>query len=150
MYSELLDQAQNDGIKRLNVAVALYNEDRKVLVCQRSSEKQYLPDIWHLPGGKVEDRESITEAIHREIIEELGVKIILKGYTGKRHDYTGHGGISARTEFFFGVIQENQEISLNSENQKTRWISSTEVKELFEPHVKELNEEIISQVESLS
>ena len=33
--------------------------------------------FWELPGGKVEDGESFLEALSREIIEELGVRISL-------------------------------------------------------------------------
>ena len=54
MYEDIIIRAKRDGIERLNVAIALYSKDKKVLICKRSSDKKFLPNVWHLPGGKVE------------------------------------------------------------------------------------------------
>ena len=146
MYEHIIIIAKRDGIERLNVAIALYSEDKKVLICQRSSDKKFLPNIWHLPGGKVEEKETILEALKREVSEELGLKISDIEYTKITHNYVGHGNISARTEFFIGKSQG--EIVLNEENQDYKWISSKEVKNFFDDHVIDINEKIISLIEN--
>ncbi len=45
-----------------------------MLICQRRRDKAF-PLKWEFPGGKVEAGESLTNALTREILEELGVKI---------------------------------------------------------------------------
>nr|WP_068427141.1 (deoxy)nucleoside triphosphate pyrophosphohydrolase [Piscicoccus intestinalis] len=48
-----------------------------VLLGARRTEPAALAGQWELPGGKVEPGESWEEAVHREIAEELGVRIRL-------------------------------------------------------------------------
>lgn len=52
--------------------------DGAVLVAQRPVGKHHA-GLWELPGGKVEAGESLTEALQRELREELGVKSIVRG-----------------------------------------------------------------------
>jgi 8-oxo-dGTP pyrophosphatase MutT (NUDIX family) len=49
--------------------------DHHVLLCHRSAERAWFPDVWDLPGGHVEARESAAEALARELAEELGIKV---------------------------------------------------------------------------
>jgi len=49
--------------------------DGKLLVCKRSDSKQFLPGFYELPGGHLEAGESPQQALQREFVEELGVKI---------------------------------------------------------------------------
>ncbi len=45
------------------------------LLAARRTEPPRLAGGWELPGGKVDPGESVLEALHREIAEELGVRI---------------------------------------------------------------------------
>ncbi|NMO02067.1 NUDIX domain-containing protein [Gordonia sp. TBRC 11910] len=55
------------------VAAAIVREGR-LLLAQRSYPEE-VAGLWELPGGKVEDGESIASALQREIAEELTVRI---------------------------------------------------------------------------
>lgn len=57
------------------VAVGLHVEDGRVLVQKRSSDKMNLKNHWEFPGGKVEDGETLREALKREWKEELNADI---------------------------------------------------------------------------
>ena len=44
----------------------------RYLVCQRPTHKRH-GGLWEFPGGKLEPNETIVDAAHRELREELGV-----------------------------------------------------------------------------
>jgi 8-oxo-dGTP diphosphatase len=48
-------------------------KDGRILLCHRSPDRRWYPDVWDLPGGHVELGETPTEALKRELLEELGV-----------------------------------------------------------------------------
>lgn len=56
------------------MVAALIERDGEVLVTQRRAD-QSLPLCWEFPGGKIEPGESPTQALQREIEEELGCSI---------------------------------------------------------------------------
>ena len=47
----------------------------KFLIVKRSETDDFLPNCWEFPGGSVEDGETISEALKREIKEEIGLDI---------------------------------------------------------------------------
>jgi len=72
----------------VHVAVGvILNADRKVLITRRA-QHAHQGGLWEFPGGKVETGESLTDALTRELREELGIVI---GRTSAllevRHDY---------------------------------------------------------------
>ena len=54
------------------VAAALLLREDKVLACQRT-KYQTMPLKWEFPGGQVEQGEQPTDALRRELEEELGI-----------------------------------------------------------------------------
>lgn len=56
------------------MVAALIERDGQILVSQRRAD-QSLPLSWEFPGGKIEPGESPTQALQREIEEELGCSI---------------------------------------------------------------------------
>jgi len=60
----------------IDVAVGiLMQPNGDVLLAQRPVGKPY-DGYWEFPGGKVEADESILEALKREFVEELGIRIL--------------------------------------------------------------------------
>jgi 8-oxo-dGTP diphosphatase len=55
------------------VAAALFDAERRVLIAERPVGK-HMAGWWEFPGGKVDSGESDTQALVRELREELGVE----------------------------------------------------------------------------
>lgn len=134
---KLRDQAKEDRIVRLNVAAIIVNSENKILFCQRSLQKKVAPGAWHMPGGKVEDGESIEQAITRELKEELDLSVInVGGYSGVFIDYEVNwqlhrtAFVSVRTE---GIPR------LNPENDAYKYLKIEEFPAYLESHVLEQN-----------
>jgi 8-oxo-dGTP diphosphatase len=52
------------------------DQPRRLLAARRT-EPEWLAGGWELPGGKVEADESPTQALHRELAEEIGIEVEL-------------------------------------------------------------------------
>ena len=71
----------SDTRKHTEVAVGiLIRADGALLLSTRPEGKAYA-GYWEFPGGKIETGETVTEALRRELIEELGVTI------GQAHEW---------------------------------------------------------------
>jgi 8-oxo-dGTP diphosphatase len=57
------------------IVAGAMTKDGRILLCHRSPDRQWYPDVWDLPGGHVEPGETSTEALKRELLEELGVSV---------------------------------------------------------------------------
>jgi 8-oxo-dGTP diphosphatase len=71
---EPVDRASWDRSDHLVAFVVLRREDGTVLLARRA-EVSYAPGLWGLPGGHVEDDESLATAAARELREEVGVLV---------------------------------------------------------------------------
>lgn len=70
------------------VVAVLRGKDDKILISRRK-EDAMLGGLWEFPGGKSEEGETLEEALHREIREELGIEMeILRPFEPIRHVYS--------------------------------------------------------------
>ncbi len=71
------------------VAVALVDDDNRILIAQRPEGKS-MAGLWEFPGGKVEPDESPEAALIRELKEELSIDVTeacLAPFTFASHAY---------------------------------------------------------------
>ncbi|MET3289375.1 UNVERIFIED_CONTAM: 8-oxo-dGTP diphosphatase [Brevibacillus sp. OAP136] len=86
------------------IAVSGYitNEQGEVLLV-RSAHR---PDTFELPGGQLEEGESLEDAILREIMEETGIRIRLYGITGIYQNMTtGTISVVFRGDYLSGDLR---------------------------------------------
>lgn len=78
----------SDTRKHTEVAVGiLIRQDGALLLSTRPEGKAYA-GYWEFPGGKIEAGETVTEALRRELHEELGVTIAsATEWRVTEHDY---------------------------------------------------------------
>jgi 8-oxo-dGTP diphosphatase len=61
------------------VVCGIITKNSKVLICKRKPGKS-MAGFWEFPGGKIESNELPEEALKRELLEELGMKVELHNY----------------------------------------------------------------------
>jgi len=61
----------------VSVGAMIVNDQGKLLLCKRSKTARNEQGQWEIPGGEVEFGEKLTDAIHREMGEELDIDIEL-------------------------------------------------------------------------
>jgi 8-oxo-dGTP diphosphatase len=62
-------------VEEHHVVAAILRRRDEVLLCHRSPERRWYPDVWDFPGGHVEPGEDPLDALRREIAEELGAEL---------------------------------------------------------------------------
>ncbi|HVT08258.1 MAG TPA: (deoxy)nucleoside triphosphate pyrophosphohydrolase [Polyangia bacterium] len=67
------------------VVAALVRDGSRILMSRRRPD-QPMPNLWEFPGGKVEPGEAPTDALAREVREELGCEVAV----GRIHDVVFH------------------------------------------------------------
>ncbi|MEL7311684.1 MAG: 8-oxo-dGTP diphosphatase MutT [Pseudomonadota bacterium] len=106
----------------MQVVAGILQRDQEVLVAQRP-EGKHGAGFWEFPGGKVEDGESATAALQRELLEELGIDI---GDTADlcviEHDYAER---SVRLNF--QRVLDWQGVPRACEQQQIRWVSLNDI-----------------------
>jgi mutator protein MutT len=60
----------------IDVAAGLVFREGKLLITKRHADA-HLGGLWEFPGGKREPNETFEECLHRELLEELGIKVVI-------------------------------------------------------------------------
>ena len=74
--------------KTIKVVAAIIENENNEILCALRSPEMSLPNQWEFPGGKVEEGESLFEAIEREIQEELNCTVkAVDEFDENTHEY---------------------------------------------------------------
>ena len=60
---------------RLIVVAVIRNQVGEILICRKPKERGVFPGQWALPGGGIEEGETVEIALRREVMEEVGLEI---------------------------------------------------------------------------
>lgn len=99
----------------------------KFLAAQRPGDKP-MAGYWEIPGGKVEQGESMQAALRRELREELSIDALKMIFREKTtHDYEE---ASLRVEINFYDVMEFTGEPHAQEGQNLRWLTAGEALEM--------------------
>lgn len=94
----------------------------RVLACARSAPPE-VAGRFEFPGGKVEPRESETDAVARECTEELGITVRVGARVGG--DVTLGNGWAVLRVYLAELIGDAEPVAL--EHRELRWLSVDEL-----------------------
>jgi len=122
--AELPLMKEKAAIPHLVVTAGILRHHGTVLIAKRPANG-LLGGLWEFPGGKVEDGETHTAALTRELVEELGITAHIGNWVGTyRHAYT-HFRVTLHA---YEVT--SSEHALNPlHHAELRWVSLTELED---------------------
>ncbi len=124
--------------KEVTVATVVKNGD-KVLILKRGGTAPWMPNMWNLPGGGVEEGESLEAAAIRECQEESGITIKSLNRIASFADPSGF------TLIVFSAEPVDVNVSLNFESSAYVWVDlSNYMKYDYVPYVKQCIDSVLN------
>ncbi len=122
---EIIPLVQKKIVKEVKAVIGIIQKGNKFFIQQRPS-KGLLADLWEFPGGKVESKETLEQALIREIKEELNTEVMNFKKMGQVvHFYT---------EFKVNLNVFNIEIKSDPKTElKHRWVTMKDLSKYAMP-----------------
>ena len=109
-------------VKIIRVTAAVIVNDGMLLIAKRKPMAR-LPNLWELPGGKVEPNEAPEECLIREIKEEFDINITVGEYLGSNIHAYDFGTIELMT---YRSNWEDGDLILK-DHDEIRWVFTHEL-----------------------
>ncbi|MBF0478799.1 MAG: NUDIX domain-containing protein [Candidatus Omnitrophica bacterium] len=110
------------------------NEQKQVLMLQRSAKSRTFPLLWEFPGGKVDPEEHFMDALKREFREETGMVVEPEKVLGSAEmDFSDY-----QMAYLFALVSgDSQEVKITSEHEQFLWADQNILKNLqiSSPHL---------------
>mgnify|MGYP003394290925 CR=1 FL=1 len=122
---EIIPLVKKKSVKEMKAVSGIIKKGNKFFIQQRPS-KGLLADLWEFPGGKVESKETLEQALVREIKEELNTEVMNFKKMGQVvHFYT---------EFKVNLNVFNIEITSDPKTElKHRWVTMKDLSKYAMP-----------------
>ena len=116
----------SDSIDRITVAVAVIVNDHGDVLMTRRHAHAHQGGKWEFPGGKLEQGESVADALARELLEELGiVPVAPQPLLRVSHDYADRAVLLDTW-----LVEQWQGEAQAREGQPMRWVDENELAQL--------------------
>ena len=125
--------------KRVHVGVGvIINQDKHILLAKRHGHL-HQGGKWEFPGGKVEANETVTEALIRELKEEVNLDVTASSpFMDISHDYP-----DKHVRLDIHLVKDFSNEALGLENQQIRWVPIYNLAEFDFP---EANKPIVDKI----
>lgn len=123
--------------QRIIVCPVIQN-DGEFLLCKMAADRGVFPGQWALPGGGMESSETMETALRREIMEELGDKLLITDIKpwAFRDDIRTKTYPDGTNEdiymiyLIFDCVSANRDITFNEEFQEIIWVPKDAIKNM--------------------
>jgi 8-oxo-dGTP diphosphatase len=135
--------SKGDRFDKLVIGAAVFrqtntSDDFQLLIIRRAANESYYPNCFEMPSGKVDDGETIGEAIARELFEETGLTLSsvlaqIPEITYTTEKIVLHGGrevqvVKTACQLNFAVETTGDVIELNEEeHSEWKWATVEEM-----------------------
>jgi len=111
----------------LTVRGIIKNENNEILIVKRHPKSITDPEMWELPGGKVEKGEFFTDALIREIKEEVNLEVKVGDFAeAVQNDY-----MHKRTVQIMMYLENVEgDVKISEEHTDWMWASMDKIKTL--------------------
>lgn len=117
-------------MQRIHVAVGvIYNETQDSVLIARRGEHQHLGGYWEFPGGKLHPGETTSQALQRELQEELGIHV----QTTTPLMQVNHTYSDKQVLLDIYTVQKWQGIAQGLEQQEIKWVDLHKLKHVNFP-----------------
>ncbi len=106
----------------------------RVLLVRRSRSNRY-PGVWEIPGGRLEDNETLEEGLKREILEEVGIVAEVK-FPVKVHHFERSDNQEIHMVSFLCSASDHQ-VKLSEEHDDFVWATLEEARKRIHEKYKE-------------
>jgi 8-oxo-dGTP pyrophosphatase MutT (NUDIX family) len=105
------------------------NDKKEILLIKRSEVEKNNPNLWEVPGGKLDEGQDVANALEREVLEETGLLVYVRNRLAYFESFIIPEGRYKGMPYIAIVgisIAENQDCKLSEEHQDYKWCSYEE------------------------
>ncbi|CAH1559923.1 MULTISPECIES: 8-oxo-dGTP diphosphatase MutT [Gammaproteobacteria] len=106
-------------MKRIHIVAAIiFNQDRSQIFITKRPDDKHKGGFWEFPGGKVEQNETVEQAMIRELEEEIGITVTEQAlFEHLEYDYPDKS-----LKFDFMTVSQFNNQPYGREGQEGRWV----------------------------
>ena len=116
---------------RVIVGAIIKNKQREILLCKMPKDRGVFPGQWAIPGGGIDEGEKMDEALHREIWEEVGLKLTdiepLSFFDDEREKFLPGDKREKQYLIYLNFLckVEDDKVTINDEFEEYAWVKPT-------------------------
>lgn len=109
-------------------------QSEKYLLLRRASQRDFKAGAWECVTGRVDQGESFEQALHREVMEEIGAEVWLDFIIATSHFYRGQKNPENEllSVIYSCTIKDPSRVKIGAEHSEVRWVTLKEALDFLE------------------